>query len=98
MSTNETIVDISDNLMSTNETIVDISDNFTKFFEICAWIGSIMILLDFIVEFKPLYALLINAIGPIPIVLVCIKKRAFQPMFLNICWIIGGIIKFFIIF
>ena len=98
MSTNKTIVNISDNLISTNEIIVNISDNFTKFFEICAWIGSIMILLDYIIGFKPLYALLINAIGPIPIVLVCIKKRAFQPMLLNICWIIGGIIKFFIRF
>lgn len=66
-------------------------------FQVVGWIGMILILVAyFLVSFDILtvhniYFQLMNIVGSIGLVLVAMNRRDWQPMVLNIAWILIGI-------
>ena len=63
--------------------------------EIIAWMGSILLLTAYIGDFSSLNEFIMNTIGSAAVALVCIQKKANQPLLLNISWFIGGFYKYF---
>jgi len=63
--------------------------------EIIGWCGSGMILAAYINEFNETTELILNSGGAGGVLLICIQKKALQPILLNIAWIIGSFYKYF---
>lgn len=70
-----------------------------KLFEIIGWIGMVMILTAYalanfhILSVDSITYQLLNIIGSLGIILVSYLWRNYQPMVLNIVWIIIGVIS-----
>lgn len=62
--------------------------------ECVGWCGSIMILTAYIGSFTDLIEFWLNTLGSIGLLVICWRKRAYQPMFLNSAWIVGSIYNF----
>jgi hypothetical protein len=61
-----------------------------------AWFGSGLILTAYISSLERTTDFLFNTLGAAGVLVVCIKKRAFQPIVLNTAWMIGGCYKYFL--
>jgi hypothetical protein len=61
-----------------------------------AWTGSVLILTAYVSSLERTTDFLFNTLGAAGVIVVCIKKRAFQPIVLNAAWIIGGCYKYFL--
>jgi hypothetical protein len=61
-----------------------------------AWFGSGLILTAYINSLERTTDFLFNTLGAAGVLVVCIKKRAFQPILLNTAWMIGGCYKYFL--
>ncbi len=59
--------------------------------EIAGWVGSSLILTAYIGTFPDMTEFWLNIIGSAGLLLICWRKRAYQPMFLNSAWIVGSI-------
>jgi len=62
--------------------------------ECVGWGGSIMILTAYIGTFSNKIELCLNIVGAIGLLVICWKKKAYQPIFLNTAWIVGSIYNF----
>jgi len=60
-----------------------------------AWTGSVLILTAYVSSLERTTDFLFNSLGAAGVLVVCIKKRAFQPIALNAAWIIGGCYNYF---
>ncbi len=60
-----------------------------------AWTGSVLILTAYVQSLERTTDFLFNTLGAAGVIVVCIKKRAFQPIVLNAAWIIGGCYKYY---
>ncbi len=75
-----------------------------KLFETIGWIGMVMILTAYalanfhILSVDSITYQLLNIIGSLGIILVSYLRRNYQPMVLNIVWIIIGVISLVKIF
>ena len=61
-----------------------------------AWTGSGLILTAYVNSLERTTDFLFNTLGAAGVLVVCIKKQAFQPIVLNAAWIIGGCYKYFL--
>ena len=61
-----------------------------------AWFGSVLIWTAYVSSLERTTDFLFNTLGAAGVIVVCIKKRAFQPIVLNAAWIIGGCYKYFL--
>ena len=64
-------------------------------YEIVGWGGSILIFVVYINPFDDVINLSFNIIGSLGLIVPCINKRAYQPMVINVAWIIGSFYKYF---
>ena len=64
--------------------------------EIMGWAGSALILVAYIGNLERTTDFIFNFIGSTGVLIVCIKKQAFQPILLNAAWIIGSFYKYFL--
>ena len=62
--------------------------------ECVGWCGSIMILIAYVGSFTDLIEFWLNILGSVGLLVICWRKRAYQPMFLNSAWIVGSIYNF----
>ncbi len=61
-----------------------------------AWTGSVLKFTAYVSSLERTTDFLFNTLGAAGVLVVCIKKRAFQPIALNAAWIIGGCYKYFL--
>ena len=61
-----------------------------------AWFGSGLILTAYISSLERTTDFIFNTLGAAGVLVVCVKKEAFQPIVLNAAWIIGGCYKYFL--
>ena len=81
--------DLSNNIVRQQEI------NKNNIIELIAWIGSILLLSAYIGDFTRAVEFIMNTAGSAAVALVCIQKKANQPLLLNIFWFIGGFYKYF---
>lgn len=62
--------------------------------ESVAWIGSVLILTAYIGSLERTTNFIFNTVGATGVLIICVKKRAFQPILLNTAWIIGSCYKY----
>ena len=68
---------------------------YNNIYEIVGWGGSILILVVYINPLDDAINLSFNIIGSLGLILPCINKKAYQPMVINVAWIIGSFYKYF---
>jgi len=61
-----------------------------------AWTGSALILTAYVIPMERTVDFLFNILGASGVLIVCVKKRVFQPIVLNTAWIISGCYKYFL--
>jgi len=59
--------------------------------EIAGWVGSSLILTAYVGTLPVMTEFWLNIIGSAGLLLICWRKRAYQPIFLNSAWIVGSI-------
>ena len=90
--------------LNTSNKIVPINDLISEpkpenkckkyIFEGIGWVGSILVLCPYIIEFDRTIDFTLNTIGATGLLIVCINAKQFQSIFINTAWIIGGIYKY----
>lgn len=58
------------------------------------WIGSISVLIPYIVLLDKTTDFLLNTIGASGLFIVCFSSKQYQSVIINAAWIIGGIYKY----
>ena len=59
--------------------------------EIMGWVGSSLILTAYIGTFSDITEFWLNVAGSAGLILICWRKKTYQPLFLNVAWIVGSI-------
>lgn len=67
----------------------------TYFLEGVGWIGSILVLIPYVVPFNKTVDFVLNTLGASGLFVVCITSRQYQSIVINAAWIVGGIYKYF---
>ena len=82
--------------LETPTNTVDLSPSKKKDYclECVGWCGSIMILIAYVGSFTDLIEFWLNILGSVGLLVICWRKRAYQPVFLNSAWIVGSIYNF----
>jgi hypothetical protein len=68
---------------------------YNKIYEFIGWGGSILVLIAYIVPIKNFTYFMFNILGAFGLIISCINKKAYQPIVVNIIWIIGTFYKYF---
>jgi hypothetical protein len=72
-------------------------NKFQKYtIEVLGWVGSVLILTAYVSSLERTTAFLFNTLGAAGVLIVCVKKRVFQPIVVNAAWMIGGCYKYFL--
>lgn len=58
------------------------------------WIGSISVLIPYVVILDKTTDFLLNTIGASGLFIVCFASKQYQSVIINAAWIIGGIYKY----
>ena len=64
-------------------------------FDSVGWTGSILVLIAYVFSLERTTDFLFNTLGASGVLAVCVEKRVFQPIVLNVAWIIIGCYKYF---
>jgi hypothetical protein len=67
----------------------------TYFLEGVGWIGSILVLIPYVVPFNKTVDFVLNTLGASGLFVVCVTSRQYQSIVINAAWIVGGIYKYF---
>jgi hypothetical protein len=59
------------------------------------WIGSILVLIPYVVPFSKTIDFVLNTIGASGLFVVCVTSKQYQSIVINAAWILGGIYKYF---
>jgi|TARA_R110002012_G_scaffold210242_1_gene380853 hypothetical protein len=78
-----------------NEATYMLPVKYNNIYEIVGWGSSILILVVYINPFDDVINLSFNIIGSLGLIVPCINKRAYQPMVINVAWVIGSFYKYF---
>lgn len=62
--------------------------------EFIGWVGSILVLIPYIVSFEKSIDFALNTAGACGLLIICIKTRQAQSIVINSAWIVGGIYKY----
>ena len=63
--------------------------------ETLGWVGSVLVFIAYVGSLNNTTEFLFNSLGSLGVLTVLVKKRAIQPIILNIAWQIGSLYKFF---
>ena len=66
--------------------------------EIIGWGGSILVVIAYVIDFNNFNAFILNTVGSVSLVGICYHKKAYQPLVINIAWVISGLYKYFFTF
>jgi len=89
--------------INSNQTIVSIEtrnadSNITKYkmyiSEGVGWIGSILVLIPYVVPFSKTNDFILNTLGASGLFVVCVTSKQYQSVVINAAWIVGGIYKY----
>jgi hypothetical protein len=59
------------------------------------WIGSILVLIPYVVHFSKTNDFVLNTTGASGLFIVCVTSKQYQSIVINAAWIVGGIYKYF---
>jgi hypothetical protein len=59
------------------------------------WIGSILVLIPYVVPFSKTIDFVLNTMGASGLFVVCVTSNQYQSIVINAAWILGGIYKYF---
>jgi len=59
------------------------------------WIGSILVLIPYVVPFSKTIDFVFNTMGASGLFVVCVTSKQYQSIVINAAWILGGIYKYF---
>ena len=63
--------------------------------ELIGWGGSVLIVTAYVMNLNNLNDFIFNTVGSAALVGVCYRKKAYQPLVINIAWVISGLYKYF---
>ena len=73
-------------------------NNITKYkmyiSEGVGWIGSILVLIPYVVPFNKTIDFVLNTLGASGLFIVCVTSKQYQSIVINAAWIVGGIYKY----
>jgi len=78
-----------------NRSNIIIKNYKTYFLEGVGWIGSILVLIPYVVPFNKTIDFVLNTLGASGLFVVCVTSRQYQSIVINAAWIIGGFYKYF---
>ena len=85
-----------DNNVKVNESNNNIRDKSIKYIsEGVGWIGSVVVLIPYVVPFTKTIDFVLNTIGASGLFVVCVASKQYQSVVINAAWIVGGIYKYF---
>lgn len=58
------------------------------------WIGSILVLIPYVMNLEKTTNFVLNTIGASGLFIVCFASKQYQSVVINAAWIIGGIYKY----
>lgn len=58
------------------------------------WIGSVLVLIPYVVPFSKTIDFILNMLGASGLLVVCVTSKQYQSVVINAAWIVGGIYKF----
>jgi hypothetical protein len=58
------------------------------------WIGSVLVLIPYVVPFSKTIDFILNTLGASGLFVVCVTSKQYQSVVINAAWIVGGIYKF----
>ena len=74
------------------------ADNITKYkmyiSEGVGWIGSILVLIPYVVPLSKTNDFILNTLGASGLFVVCVTSKQYQSIVINAAWIVGGIYKY----
>ena len=59
------------------------------------WIGSVLVLIPYVVHFSKTNDFILNTMGPSGLLVVCVASKQYQSIVINAAWIVSGIYKYF---
>jgi hypothetical protein len=59
------------------------------------WIGSVMVLIPYVIPLDKTVDFLLNTLGASGLFIVCLTSRQYQSVIINAAWVIGGFYKYF---
>ena len=59
------------------------------------WIGSILVLIPYVVPFSKTNDFILNTLGASGLFVVCVTSKQYQSIVINAAWIVGGVYKYF---
>ena len=91
------------NIWLTNMMNIDSDDNADNnvikykmyILEGVGWIGSILVLIPYVVHFSKTNDFVLNTTGASGLLVVCVSSKQYQSIVINAAWIVGGIYKYF---
>ena len=88
------------NIWLTNMINIDNADNnIVKckmyILEGVGWVGSILVLIPYVVHFSKTNDFILNTMGASGLLVVCVASKQYQSIVINAAWIIVGIYKYF---
>ena len=59
------------------------------------WMGSILVLIPYVVPFTKTIDFVLNTLGASGLFVVCVTSKQYQSVVINAAWIVGSIYKYF---
>jgi hypothetical protein len=59
------------------------------------WIGSVLVLIPYVIPLDKTVDFLLNTLGASGLFIVCLTSRQYQSVIINAAWVIGGFYKYF---
>jgi hypothetical protein len=84
--------------MNNIENNIDNIDNnkYKKYVSECVgWIGSVLVLIPYIVTLDKTTDFVLNTAGASGLFIVCVTSKQYQSIVINAAWIVGGFYKYF---
>ena len=97
VNSNQNIVTIDNADNTDNADNADNTDNVKyKMYitEGVGWIGSVLVLIPYVVPFSKTIDFILNTLGASGLFVVCVTSKQYQSVVINAAWIVGGIYKF----
>ena len=59
------------------------------------WIGSVLVLIPYVIPLDKTVDFLLNTLGASGLFIVCLTSRQYQSVIINAAWVVGGFYKYF---
>jgi hypothetical protein len=91
-------MEINSNQNSISIETCNADSNITKYkmyiSEGVGWIGSVLVLIPYVVPFSKTNDFILNTLGASGLFVVCVTSKQYQSVVINAAWSVGGIYKY----